>query len=88
MIPLLLPCSRGGVAELLHVLGKHCNAKELLIATQEASETLVNLVATHDETDYSEDEELDALSPPRQVIRLIQLYAESICPFRQYVRSI
>lgn len=88
MIPLLLPCPYEGADELLHVLGERCNAKELLIAVQEASENLTSITATHDESDSSEDEELGSLSAPKQVIRLIRLYAESIRPSPQHVESI
>ena len=58
------------------VIGRICNAKELLIAVQEAFETLER-VALSEDIDERDDEGSQNLCAPKQVVRLVQLYSQS-----------
>ena len=58
----------------------HGNAKELLIAIQEASEQLSNRVLVYDseddDVDPNDDEDSDDLLVQKQVVRLVRLYSQ------------
>lgn len=72
LIPPLLPCSRDGTDDLLTLIARHCSAKEIIIAAQEAIERL--------KADLSEEEsdgESESVPLAVQLIRLLSLFAKA-----------
>lgn len=79
-LPLLLPCRDGAAADLLTLLGECSNAKEDIIAAQEAIERLDNIFNT--DPDEGEENEVH-LSACSQLNRLVSFYRSGTSRFSQ-----
>jgi hypothetical protein len=71
LIPLLLPCPRDGTDDVLALIARHCSAKEVVMAAQEAAERLRSDPSEGDSDDESEDVPLAT-----QLTRLLSLLAK------------
>jgi hypothetical protein len=71
IVPLLLPERDQAAKDILALVGRYCNAKEVIIATQEASERIRAI----DTPDLGDDKSDKRQSLPSQLVSLADLYS-------------
>ncbi|OBZ77602.1 hypothetical protein A0H81_02402 [Grifola frondosa] len=74
VLPLLSSSLDDGASEIITSMGKRCNAKEVVMATQEAIESLERHLQTEDE----DEQEPSRLSTANELSRLLRLYGAAI----------
>ncbi|EPQ53522.1 hypothetical protein GLOTRDRAFT_116948 [Gloeophyllum trabeum ATCC 11539] len=80
VLPRILPSSSPGARDLIAYMGQHSNAREAMIALQEATERLELDMREGEDNDESDQSEKPSGSPPpslgapAQLVRLVDLY--------------